>query len=128
MKKIYVFMMALMVTAIVGCSNDNLDVKTSLTGEWELRLYDKSWGETTEFNPYEVSCLFYDGGTIEMKNNSDIDLSPLVNKGKYSYQVNADHTVTINGTAFDYFIEDNTLRLYKDRAADGPMYVFSKAK
>ena len=128
MKKIYGFMMALMLLAMVGCSNDDVDVKTDLTGEWELQLYDKGWLQTTEFMSHEVLCLIYEGGIIEMKNNSDINLSPLVNKGKYAYQINANHTVTINGTTFDYSIEDNTLRLSHNRASDGPMYVFNKIR
>ena len=52
MKKIYVFMMALMVTAIVGCSNESVETKNDPGEELRVdyRLLDKNSNVTNEFH------------------------------------------------------------------------------
>ena len=110
MMKLLLFMcMALSLGAIGACSSDNNDKD-----------------EVTTFEPKEVSCSISDDDVIEVKNKTDVDLSPFVNNGTYSYHLDSSNRIIINGIMFEYSIEDEVLHLAKNNFADGECYVFIK--
>ena len=99
-----------------------------LVGLWELKQFDKGWAQIITFEPEEIIFRILDNGIIEVKNETEVDLSPLVNSGKCSFRVSHNNSITINGITFDYRIERNVLYLYKDYHADGECYTLLRNK
>jgi len=127
----YLPLLMLLVLGDLGCSsdNDNEDAAIKdLVGLWELKQFDKGWAQIITFEPEEITCRIYDNNIIEVMNETEVDLSPLVNSGNYSFHVSRNNSITINGIAFDYRIERNVLYLYKDYHADGECYTFLRNK
>ena len=115
----------------LGCSSDDGSEDAAikdLVGLWELKQFDKGWAQIITFEPEEIIFRILDNGIIEVKNETEVDLSPLVNSGKCSFRVSHNNSITINGITFDYRIERNILYLYKDYHADGECYTLLRNK
>ena len=122
--------MLLSLGAISACSSaeDDKDtlIKKELAGVWELKQFNKGWAQITTFESQEVTCCIYDDDIIEVSNKTDVDLSPFLNNGSYSYHLDTSNIIIINGIKFEYSIENDVLRIEKDYSADGECYVFTK--
>ena len=119
----------------IGCSDSNEDEEiysqteeiisqTDILGTWELRLFDRGWVQQSEFLPNKVICVFNHLGVLEVTNKSGVNLSPFMTNGTCPFSIDPDNKIIINGISFDYLIEKDTLRLFKNTEADGPYYKF----
>ena len=119
---------------------ENNENEKELLEVWELKVFDKGWGNVFTFNPFEVVCNVYENDLIEVKNETDVDLSPFVNSGVYHFELYSkdftviDRTVTkdiisIDGIEYEYIIDkDSVLHIYHNYSADGQRYDFVKTK
>ena len=111
--------------------NDNAEVQHSVTnavilGVWTLRMFERGWAQKTEFLFNEVLCIFNQDGTVEVKNETSIDLSPFLNKGVSQYSIKSEEEICINSVSFNYKIMDGALYLSKNVDADGESYYLVK--
>ena len=147
--KAYVLLlMALLTTATVGvCGGDNDDTieqdsnteskidnvenhpndsSDIILGVWTLVKFDRGWGLTTDFLSNEVMCSFNNDGTVVVKNETDVDLSPFVNKGVFQYAIISIDKIVINNKIFSYHVNNSNMWISKNVEADGELYFFVK--
>ena len=136
--KVYVLLLtALLAMAAVSCGSEddenheneddeiqmNTVINEDILGVWVLKTFAKGW-EQIQFPPNEVLCSFNNNGTVEVKNETDVDLRPFINNGTFRYTVKSIDEIVINNSLFHYFISDSTLVISNHVESDGEGYLF----
>ena len=131
-KKIFtMFLMMLLAMGAVSCGSENEEIQMNteinedVLGVWTLKSFTKGW-ELIQFPPNKVLCSFNNNGTVEVKNETDVDLSPFINNGTFRYTVRSIDEIVINNCQFHYFISDSTLVISNHVESDGEGYLFVK--
>jgi len=113
-----------------NCNEDNVSTKINhpITGSWHLISYEPGFSPTSFYKNEEVTWVFYNDGklVVKIKNGTSINNSmPLSSDGNYLYTI-TDKLITLKDFEYDYSIENETLTISNNPAADGKRLIFQK--
>ena len=119
----------LFVLLLAGCgSSDESQEIVTIYGKWGLEKIDRSWGHVVEIPQDAVECTISDVGTIQLEKKVDVDIAPLPESGTYSFKVESDYELSIDGHAFMYQLSSGKLYIDNHFDSDGTMFVFYRLK
>ena len=100
----------------------------SLSGKWNLVYAQYGIAGYDNFAKNDIVWTFQNMNTVDVSINITLDAHahlPIEQNGIFNTP-STDNKITLEGTEYDYYFEDNKLIISNNPQADGPLYRFER--